>query len=153
MTATVTAAFIHHLAAFLVVGTLMVELVVLKGDLTPTSARSVMRMDAAYGIAALVLLVVGFLRVFYTEKGAAYYFASGSFLTKLTLFIIVGLLSIYPTMTFLGWRKALREGRVPEFAAGTRRKVRVLIHIELTLLFVIMLMAVMMARGVWYLGG
>jgi putative membrane protein len=153
MTATVTAAFIHHLAAFVVVGTLMVELVVLKGDLTATSARSVLRMDAAYGIAALVLLVVGFLRVFYTEKGAAYYFASGSFLTKLTLFIIVGLLSIYPTMQFLGWRKALREGRVPEFDAGTRRKVRTLIHIELTLLFVIMLMAVMMARGVWYLGG
>jgi putative membrane protein len=152
MTATVTAAFIHHLAAFIVVGTLMVELVVLKGDLTPTSARSVLRMDAAYGIAALVLLVVGFLRVFYTEKGTAYYFASGSFLTKLTLFIIVGLLSIYPTMKFLSWRKALREGRVPEFAAGTRRKVRMLIHLELTLLFVIMLMAVMMARGVWYLG-
>ena len=153
MTATITAAFIHHLAAFIVVGTLMVELVVLKGDLTPTSARSVLRMDAAYGIAALVLLVVGTLRVFYTEKGAAYYFASGSFLTKLTLFLIVGLLSIYPTMKFLGWRKALREGRTPEFDAGTRRKVRMLIHIELTLLFVIMLMAVMMARGVWYLGG
>ena len=152
MTATVTAAFIHHLAAFIVVGTLMVELVVLKGDLTPTSARSVLRMDAAYGIAALVLLVVGFLRVFYTEKGTAYYFASGSFLTKLTLFIIVGLLSIYPTMKFLSWRKALREGRAPEFDAGTRRKVRMLIHLELTLLFVIMLMAVMMARGVWYLG-
>jgi putative membrane protein len=152
MTATVTAAFIHHAAAFLVVAALMVELVVLKGDLTPTAARSVLRMDAAYGIAALVLLVVGTLRVFYTEKGAAYYFASGSFLTKLTLFIIVGLLSIYPTMTFLRWRKALREGRAPDLDAGTRRKVRMLIHIELTLLFVIMLMAAMMARGVWYFG-
>ena len=152
MTATVTAAFIHHVAAFLVVAALMVELVVLKGDLTPTAARSVLRMDAAYGIAALVLLVVGTLRVFYTEKGAAYYFASGSFLTKLTLFIIVGLLSIYPTMTFLRWRKALREGRAPDLDAGTRRKVRMLIHIELTLLFVIMLMAAMMARGVWYFG-
>jgi putative membrane protein len=152
MTWTITAAFIHHAAAFIVVATLMVELVVLKSELTPTSARSVLRMDAAYGIAALVLLVAGFARVLYTEKGAAYYFASGSFLTKLTLFVIVGLLSIYPTLKFLGWRKALREGRVPEFDAATRRRVRVLIHIELTLLFVIMLMAVMMARGVWFLG-
>jgi putative membrane protein len=152
VTATITAAFIHHLAAFVVVGALMVELVVLRNDLTIQSARSVLRVDMAYGIAALVLLVVGFLRVFYTEKGAAYYFASGSFLTKLALFIIVGLLSIYPTMKFLAWRKALREGRVPEFDAGTRRKVRMLIHLELTLLFVIMLMAVMMARGIWYFG-
>jgi putative membrane protein len=69
---------------------------------------------------------------------------------KLTLFIAVGLLSIYPTMQFMGWRKALREQRVPGFDAGTRRKVRMLIHIELTLIFVIILMAIMMARGVWY---
>src|SRR6185436_6506624 len=89
MTATIAAAFLHHIAAFVVVGALMVELVVLRNDLTIQSARSVLRMDMAYGIAALVLLVVGFTRVFHTEKGAAYYFASGSFLTKLTLFIIV----------------------------------------------------------------
>jgi putative membrane protein len=152
MTATIAAAFIHHAAAFLVVATLMVELVLLKGDLTPANARSVLRMDRVYGIAATVLLVVGFVRVFHTEKGSAYYFASGPFLVKLALFIVVALLSIYPTIKFLGWRKALREGRAPDFDAGTRRKVRILVHVELTLLFVIMLMAVMMARGIWFLG-
>ena len=152
MTATVLAAFVHHAAAFLLVSTLMVELVVLKNDLTVTSARSVLRMDMAYGISALVLLVVGFVRVFYTEKGMAYYFSSGAFLVKLTLFILVGLLSISPTLRFMSWRKALREGRVPELDSGSRRKVRMIIHVELTLLFIIMLMAVMMARGIWYLG-
>ena len=150
MTATITAAYIHHLAAFLVLGTLMVELVLLKGELTPTSARSVMRMDMAYGIAAMVLLVVGFVRVFYTEKGSMYYFSSGPFLVKLALFTVVALLSIYPTMKFIGWRKELRAGRAPSFDAGTRRRVRMLIHIELTLIFVIILMAIMMARGIWY---
>jgi putative membrane protein len=150
MTATVTAAFIHHVAAFVLVGALMVELVVLRNDLTIPSARSVLRMDTAYGIAALVLLAVGFVRVFQTEKGSMYYFSSGPFLVKLTLFIVVGLLSIYPTIRFMSWRKALREGRVPEFDAGTRRRVRMLIHIELTLIFVIILMAIMMARGIWY---
>ena len=88
-----------------------------------------------------MLLVVGFVRVFHTEKGSAYYFDSGAFLMKLALFIVVALLSISPTIRFMSWRKALREGRVPDFDAGTRRKVRMLIHIELTLLFVIMLMA------------
>ena len=129
MTATVTAAFIHHLAAFVVVGALMVELVVLRNDLTIQSARSVLRMDRVYGIAALVLLVVGFVRVFNTEKGSMYYFASGPFLVKLTLFIAVALLSIYPTLKFIGWRNALREQRVPDFDVGTRRKVRMLIHV------------------------
>ena len=111
MTATITAAYLHHVAAFLVVATLMVELVLLKGEFTLSSARSVLRMDMVYGIAATVLFIVGFVRVFYTEKGEAYYFASGTFLGKLALFIIVALLSIYPTIKFMGWRKALREGR------------------------------------------
>jgi uncharacterized membrane protein len=61
-------------------------------------------------------------------------------------------LSIYPTMKFMAWRKALREQRVPDFDDATRRRVRMLIHVELTLLFVIMLMAIMMARGIWFLG-
>ncbi len=152
MTATITAAFIHHAAAFLIVAALMVELVVLRNELTIASARSVLRMDMVYGIAALVLLVAGFLRVFHTEKGSDYYFDSGAFLVKLGLFIVVGLLSISPTIRFMSWRKPLREGRVPTFDDGARRKIRRLIHVELTLLFVIMLMAVMMARGVWFLG-
>jgi putative membrane protein len=107
-------------------------------------------MDMAYGIAALVLLAAGFVRVFHTEKGSMYYFSSGPFLVKLALFIVVALLSIYPTVKFMSWRKALREQRVPDFDAGTRRNVRMLIHIELTLIFVIILMAIMMARGIWY---
>ena len=101
MTATITAAFIHHAAAYLIVAALLVELVVLKSELTVTSARSVLPMDMVYGIAALVLLVVGFVRVFHTEKGSAYYFDSGAFLLKLTLFIVVGLLSISPTIRFI----------------------------------------------------
>src|SRR5262245_26596203 len=152
MTATITAAFIHHAAAFLVVAALMVELVMLKQELTVQSARTVLRMDMVYGVAATLLLIVGFFRVIHTEQGMGYYFESGSFLTKLALFIVVGVLSVYPTIKFLGWRKALHEERVPDFPAATRRKVRMLIHIELTLIFVIILMAVMMARGIWYFG-
>ncbi len=152
MTATVTAAFLHHLAAFLVFATLMLELVLLRNELTVSSARSIARMDMVYGIAATVLLVVGFVRVFHTEKGSEYYFESGAFLLKLTLFVVVGLLSIYPTREFLRWRKTLREGRVPQIDDGTRRKIRMFIHLELTLIVVIILMAIMMARGLWFLG-
>ena len=152
MTSIVTLAFLHHAAAFVIVGVLTAELVVLRGELTLTAARSLLRVDAAYGIAAVVLLVVGFIRVFYTEKGAAYYFHSGSFIAKIALFLIVGLLSIYPTLQFLSWRKALAQGQVPTLDVAVRRKLRMLVHIELTLLFLIMLCAAMMARGVGFFG-
>ena len=152
MTATVTLAFLHHAAAFVLVAVLTVQLVLTKGDLTAVSARSVLRMNVAYGISALVLLVVGLLRVFYTEKGAAYYFHSAPFLAKLSLFLIVGLLSLYPTREFLSWREGLQAGNVPALTADKRRSLRLVLHTELTLLFVIMLCAAMMARGIGYFG-
>ena len=152
MTSVVALAFLHHAAAFVIVGVLTAELVLLGGDLTPTSARSILRMDVAYGIAAVVLLIVGFGRVLYTEKGPTYYLHSIPFLVKISLFLIVGLLSIYPTFQFLGWRGALRAGRAPALAAPVRRRLRMVVHIELTLLFVIMLCAALMARLIGFFG-
>ena len=143
-------AFLHHLAAFVVFAALMVELVLIKVQLTAASARSVLRMDAVYGAAATVLLIVGFLRVFYTEKGAPYYFHSTAFIAKITLFAIVGLLSIYPTLQFMGWRKALKAQQVPVLEEARRRTIRMVIHAELTLLAIIMLCAALMARGLGY---
>lgn len=145
-------AFAHHLAAFLIFAVLMVELSVTKGELTLTAARTVLRMDAVYGLASIAILVIGFLRVVYTEKGSAYYLHSGPFIAKLVLFVAIGLLSIYPTVKFLAWRKALRQQQVPEFDARTRRAVRLVLHVELTLLVGVLLCAALMARGIGFIG-
>ena len=152
MTTSALFAFLHHAAAFLLVAVVTVELVLLRGELTVASARTLLRMDSVYGMSAVVLLIVGFIRVFYTEKGAAYYFHSGTFLAKLVLFIVVGLLSILPTVQFLGWRKALNAGQAPALDDATRRRLRMVIHLELTLLFLIMLCAALMARGIGFIG-
>lgn len=145
-------AFLHHAAAFVLFGALMVEMVLTRGELNLTSARSLMRMDAAYGISALVLLVVGFGRVFHTEKGAAYYFGSAPFLIKLSLFVIAGLLSIKGTREFLSWRKAVREQRIPDFSDAKRRSIRKVIHLQLLAMLGIMLCAALMARGIGFIG-
>jgi putative membrane protein len=152
MTSASLFAFLHHAAAFVLFGALMVELVLLRSELTLANARSILRMDAAYGMAAMLLLVVGFIRVFHTEKGADYYFHSGPFIAKLTLFIVVGLLSIYPTVRFLKWRQDLRQQRLPSFDEDQRRRIRMILHIELTLALLIILCAVLMARGIGFIG-
>ena len=152
MTASALFAFLHHAAAFVLVGVVMIELVLMRGELTLASARTLLRMDSVYGMCAVVLLIVGFIRVFRMEKGADYYFHSGPFIAKLTLFAAVGVLSILPTMQFLGWRKTLKEGRVPALDDAKRRQMRLFIHIELTLLFLMMLCAALMARGIGFIG-
>jgi putative membrane protein len=106
-------------------------------------------VDAVLGGAATLLLIVGLLRVFYFEKGSAYYFSSHAFLTKFAVFIIVAVLSIVPTIEFLSWRKALKAGQVPAVDAGTMRLVRSLIHGELAGVVIILLFAAIMARGGW----
>lgn len=152
MTLAVALAFLHHAAAFTLVGSVLAELVLLRGELTLPSARALVRVDALYGAAATIVLVAGFLRVFYTEKGGAYYFASGTFIAKLALFAIAGGLSIYPTMKFLAWRRGLAEKRVPSLDPRALRTLRTIVHIELVLFFGMMLCAVMMARGIGYFG-
>ena len=82
MTTAALLAFLHHTAAFVIFAVLAVELVLLKSELSLSTTRSLLRMDAAYGVAASLLLIVGFLRVFYTEKGSAYYFHSIPFIAR-----------------------------------------------------------------------
>lgn len=139
-------AFLHHLAAFALVAALVVEMVLLKGELTPQGARRLQGIDALYGASAGILLVVGLLRVFYFEKGAGYYFHSVPFIAKLVLFIAVGLLSIYPTLTFRRWSKQ------PTVTEVSLRKVRRVVHVQLAGIVLILLCAAMMVRGVGFFG-
>jgi putative membrane protein len=141
-------AFIHHALAFVLFAALMVELVLLRFPLSVATARSILRMDMIYGICAGLLVLVGFGRVFYTEKGPDYYFASGPFMAKITLFILVGLISIYPTIKFVSWRKALAADTAPVLDPAQQRTIKMIIHTELTLLLLIMLSAALMARGI-----
>jgi putative membrane protein len=145
-------AFLHHIAAFTLVATLAIEFVLVRGELSFDSARKLPVVDLVFGISAAVIVVVGFLRVFYFEKGSSYYFHSASFIAKLSLFVVVGLLSIYPTLHFLSWRKPLRQGVVPQVALGKMRAIRSVIHWELVCVVLIILCAALMARGVGYFG-
>ena len=145
-------AFLHHVAAFALVAALTVELILVRGTLTVESARKIVRFDAVYGMSAGMLLVVGLLRVFVFEKGAAYYFHSAPFLGKLAVFAAIGLLSIYPTREFLSWRAALKQGQVPVVDPRKLRTLRSVMHWELAGVALLLLLAALMARGIGRFG-
>lgn len=133
-------AFLHHVAAFTLVAALAVEFVLIRDPLTPALARRLARADMPRTMSATVLAVIGLLRVFYFEKGAAFYFHNAAFIAKLALFIAVALASIYPTAKFLRWRKALDPAAVPA--------IRRVLHLELGGIVLILLCAALMARGI-----
>ena len=141
-------AFLHHIAAFTLFAALVVELILIREVLTVGTARRLQVVDMVFGISAGVLIVVGLLRVFYFEKGAYYYFHTWTFIAKLTLFLIIGLVSIVPTREFLSWRKAVKQGQAPSVSPDKVRALRSIMHWELVGVVAIILMAALMAKGV-----
>jgi putative membrane protein len=140
-------AFLHHFTAFTVVATLGVEVALFKPPLTAVQARRLMIADSIFGISAGALLAIGLLRVFYFEKGAAYYFSNGFFQAKFGLFIVAALISIYPTMLFLSWRKSVKSGAAPDVSDTQRKRARMCMMLELTCIVGILFCAPFMARG------
>ena len=145
-------AFLHHFAAFSLVAALAVEFTLIRGELNLGTARKLQLVDMVFGISSGVVLAVGLLRVFYFEKGASYYFHSAPFIAKLSLFAIVGLLSIYPTKEFVSWGKSLKRGQLPALTDRKIASIRSVIHWELAAVVVILLCAALMAKGVGYFG-
>ena len=124
-------AFLHHLAAFTLVAALFCQNVLFPD-------RRVRKIDALYGASAGVLLVIGLARVFFFDKGAAYYFGNLFFLAKLATFIAVGLLSIYPTVMF-------RRASLTEVQS---RRILVALRLQLAGVAAILLFAALMAKGI-----
>lgn len=143
-------AFLHHLFAFLLVAALAYEWLLLRQPLTRESARSLVRTDQLYGACAMLIVFIGGLRVFYFEKGAGYYFHSAPFITKLILFAAVGLLSIYPTVTFLRWRNRLAQQQLPTPTRQQLTRLKYVIQLELIGIAGIVLGAALAAKGIGY---
>ena len=104
------------------------------------------RIDMVYGIAAIAVLASGLARTWWGMKGTAWYWTNPLLHVKLTLFIIIAVISIFPTLTYFRWRKALRaNGTLP--AEAEVRKTRRLVMIQAHLIAVVPLVAVFLARG------
>ena len=70
------------------------------------------------------------------------------FWVKVGLFILVGTLSLYPTVSFLLWIPALQKGEVPQPSPQRIGQLQWIIRFELVGFALIPLFAALMARGV-----
>ena len=148
MTFEILLRYIHFTSIFIIVGTLVSEHLLLKKELTRKEIGRLARIDAVYGLAAIVLLSVGLtLWLGGIGKPSVYYSKNWIFHTKITLFAIVGLLSIYPTVFFIKNRKGDENEKIQVSAF-----VFVALRLELLLLLIIPLLAGLMAKGVGYFG-
>ena len=139
-------ASMHHLLVFGLVAMLVAQSVLLHGHIDAIALAKLGSIDRGYGIIALLLLVVGSLRVFRGLMGADFYLHNPWFHAKLGTFLLVGLLSVWPTLRFLCWRKALKADPAFLPAQDEVRHLRHIVRFELILIAVIFVCAAAMAR-------
>jgi putative membrane protein len=114
--------------------------------LNATVVERLAKIDRIYGIAAGVVLATGVARIFLGAKGADWYLHNWLLHLKIGLFVVVGLVSIAPTLRFIRWRKALRQtGALP--ADEEVRKTRKLVMLQAHIIALIPLAAAFLARG------
>lgn len=148
MTIEILLRYIHFISIFTIVGTLVSEHMLLKKELTRTEIAKLARIDAIYGIAAVVLVTAGLtLWLGSFGKPSIYYTKNWIFHTKITCFILVGLLSIYPTVFFIKNRKGNQAETI-----AIPKTIFWMLRLELTLLFIIPLLAGLMSRGIGFFG-
>ena len=147
MTLEAVLAYLHLLAILTMVVFISSEAALCRVQwLNAAVVERLARVDTVYGIAALMVLATGVARTVLGIKGTAWYWTNPLLHVKLTLFIVVGVISIFPNLTYVRWRKALRaNGTLPGEAEIS--KTRKLVMVQAHLIALIPLVAVFLARG------
>jgi putative membrane protein len=145
-------AYLHFAAIFTLLWFLAKEWTLLKAGRDRLELRRLANADIGYALAAVAVLATGAARLLFGAKPAVFYLHNPVFHVKIGLFVLVGLISIKPTLAFLRWRRAATAN--PDFRVeeGEWRGVRRLLMLEMHIVALIPLFAVLMARGIGYAG-
>ena len=141
-------AYVHYLSFMLCFAALVVERRLIRPDPDRRTATVMVITDVIYGMAALALLVSGIFRVLYFGQGSEFYTTNPLFWWKVGLYLSVGGLSLYPTITYVLWAIPLRKGELPKVSQALASRLEWILNIELVGFALIPLMATLMARGV-----
>jgi putative membrane protein len=140
-------AIAHHILVFGLAGVLAAEVAMVRPGVSGVGLKRLAMVDAHYGALAVLIIVVGVLRVIYGLKGPVAYLPNPFFWAKMAAFAVVGLLSIAPTIRIVKWRSASRAD--PAFSPGDDeiRRVRTFLLWEAAVFVLIPVFAALMARG------
>jgi putative membrane protein len=136
--------YLHFISVITLSGTLIAEFFLLKSSLEKKEIRLLGQIDAVYGISALILLGVGLtLWLGGYGKPTEFYSENPTFHLKLGLFVLIGLISIYPTIFFIKNGKG-EDNEIIKIPSLVHWSLRA----ELILLALIPLFAGLMAKGI-----
>ncbi len=148
MNAEILTRYIHFIGLFGIVSALVSEHLLLKPVMTRRELKRLFVLDSIYGISAITAIAAGFILWFGVGKAAEFYSKNWIFHLKVTLAIVLGLLSIYPTIFFFKNRK----GEDLDTTIKVPKAIKMLMRLQLLIIFLLPLLAALMAKGVGFYG-
>lgn len=142
---------LHFLFVFALVAVLASQSALIRPGMTVCNLQLAANLDRAYGASAVLLLGVGFSRVYWGAKGSCFYLSNPLFWTKIGLFATVAILSIPPTVQLIRWTKQARLQQ--PFVPPNERvgRIQLWLRAEWAVLLAIPFLAAAIARG-WRFG-
>ena len=141
-------AYIHYLSFMVCFASLVLERKLLKISPNRQEVIAIVITDIVYGVAALSLLLSGILRVLYFGQGSEFYTHNPLFWLKVSVFVFVGALSLYPTVNYIFWAIPLSKGDLPDVDSVVVERLAKIINFELVGFAVLPFLATLMSRGV-----
>ena len=133
--------YIHFIGIMSVSATLVMQHLIISPEITKKELKKIVFMDIIYWISVGLTLIGGLVLLFGVGKDVSFYMSNKDFHIKLTLFLLVILLAVYPARFF-------RKSKASNLETITMPKaIIMLIRTQLLLVFIIPFFGVLIARG------
>lgn len=143
MTIDIIVKYIHFLGILGVFGSIFYEVKELKPVLKRDKIKQLAKIDGLYGVCTIIVLATGFSMWLLVGKPAEFYGTNWIFYSKIGVFSVIGIASIYPTVFFARNRKGDLNDTIE-----VPKILKTLVVLELVLILIIPLLATTMARGI-----
>ncbi len=134
--------YLHILAVLTLAGTLIIKNMGIKPVIKEEDAYNLAKVNTVYGLSTILTFIFGLVLWLWVGKPAEFYALNPLFLLKLSLFGLIAVLSVFPSVFFTRNRRNKNQD-IP-----VPRSIQMLIRIELVLLVFISITASLMARGI-----
>lgn len=135
--------YLHFISLMLLVAAVIGQQYSLKKQMKRSEIARVQTLDILYAVMVVIVLATGFAQWFWIGKPAEFYASNPVFHAKVSLFLLVGVISAYPSV-FFGKHKKGDPDEVLDIPSSISWSIRA----ELVLLAIMPLLATLMAKGI-----
>lgn len=135
--------YLHFISLFALSAAVISQAFLLRPEMTRREITQIQRVDILYAVMVVLVLGTGFAQWFLVGKPSQFYSSNPIFHAKLTIFLIIGILSAWPSV-FLG-RQSKGDS---EETIEVPKSVTLSVRAEVFLLILMPLLASLMAKGV-----